>query len=234
MDGDLNRLKGSQDRESFVAVLDEMMASELTNDFWTTHAAGGARKLVGAQPGAVRVRRRAEPARRARAVLAQEGDRPARPRDQDEEEVAGTPPPVPARVAGAQGVTASRLCNQIANFALLEWPEHGTCDAPPSEYVPKHPAPLRPTSGSGCTNWHDTAWPIGVSRLFGLSGARRRLMAGIIRHKAKASSGHAWLPNPSSKRLSWPGSASACWRVGNGAEIAPGIAATEASGDSAP
>lgn len=35
MDGDLNRLKGVKDGESFAAILEEIMANELTNDFWT-------------------------------------------------------------------------------------------------------------------------------------------------------------------------------------------------------
>lgn len=35
MDGDLNRLKGAKDAAGFAATLEEIMANELTNDFWT-------------------------------------------------------------------------------------------------------------------------------------------------------------------------------------------------------
>ena len=35
MDGDLNRLKEVKDAEGFAATLEEIMANELTNDFWT-------------------------------------------------------------------------------------------------------------------------------------------------------------------------------------------------------
>ena len=35
MDGDLNRIKGLSDAAQFSRVIEDMMASELTNDFWT-------------------------------------------------------------------------------------------------------------------------------------------------------------------------------------------------------
>src|SRR5581483_3293227 len=35
LDGDLNRLKGAKDGDAFIAALEDMMAVELTNDFWT-------------------------------------------------------------------------------------------------------------------------------------------------------------------------------------------------------
>ncbi|HOB33742.1 MAG TPA: hypothetical protein PKH32_12770, partial [Verrucomicrobiota bacterium] len=35
MDGDLNRLKGVKDGDGFVETLEGIMATELTNDFWT-------------------------------------------------------------------------------------------------------------------------------------------------------------------------------------------------------
>jgi len=35
MDGDLNRIRGLTDPDSFVSVLDDLMMNELTNDFWS-------------------------------------------------------------------------------------------------------------------------------------------------------------------------------------------------------
>jgi hypothetical protein len=92
MDGDLNRLKEVEDEESFAATLEEMMANVLTNDFWTVS--------LGTESGPVRLCGRAKPTGLAGAVLPQEDTGPARPHDQDEEEIAGTSSPFPACLAG--------------------------------------------------------------------------------------------------------------------------------------
>lgn len=62
-------------------------------------AARGARELVPAQPGVVRLCRCSEPARRSRAVFTQEGERSHRSCAEAEEETAGAAPSLSARVA---------------------------------------------------------------------------------------------------------------------------------------
>lgn len=72
--------------------------------------------------------------------------------------------------------------NQLANFALLEWPENiKISDAPPAEYVPK----IRPRFPDDewsrmhehhamPENWHQMPYETFLQE-------RRKLMAGIIR-----------------------------------------------------
>ena len=51
-------------------------------------------------------------------------------------QAAGAPPPVPEGLACREGIDDRRLVNQMANYALLEWPENlDIRDKPPIEYV---------------------------------------------------------------------------------------------------
>lgn len=79
------------------------------------------------------------------------------------------------------GIGAVRETNQIANFALVEWPENTAIGAkPPKEYFPSSRAGLSSTDWERQTYWH--ALPEGWAELsYGdFLTARRQLMARVI------------------------------------------------------
>jgi hypothetical protein len=81
-----------------------------------------------------------------------------------------------------QGVNDIRIVNQMANFALLEWPDNlGISDDPPSEYVPQVRKRFSNGDWEAMCDMH--ALPEGWERMDyqDFLPRRRQLMAGIIR-----------------------------------------------------
>ena len=81
-----------------------------------------------------------------------------------------------------QGVGDLKLINQMANFALLEWPENiSISDAPPSEYVPKVRDRINDPEWQIMHELH--AMPIDWEKMdyTDFLSARRVLMGGVIR-----------------------------------------------------
>lgn len=71
MDGDLNRVKAAEDAGGFVAALDDVIASELTNDYWNITLPAELNSSS-AQPPTLRILRRSEPSEFAGPVLPKE------------------------------------------------------------------------------------------------------------------------------------------------------------------
>lgn len=81
-----------------------------------------------------------------------------------------------------QGVQDLKLINQVANTALLEWPENiQISDAAPSEYVPKIREPFSSEEWSRMHRLH--ALPMNWEQMeyADFPDERRKLMAAIIR-----------------------------------------------------
>ncbi len=81
-----------------------------------------------------------------------------------------------------QGIKDLRMINQMANYALLEWPENiAISDAPPSKYVPEIRARLTPKEWSTMNELH--ALPVDWENMNyeEFLQERRKLMASIIR-----------------------------------------------------
>lgn len=82
----------------------------------------------------------------------------------------------------SEGVTDLKIINQLANFALLEWPDNiEISDDPPSEYVPK--IGHRFSANEWCKmheyhalpeDWHKMPYEVFLAE-------RRKLMAAVIR-----------------------------------------------------
>jgi hypothetical protein len=182
MDGDLNRLKGVQDGHAFIRVLDDLIANELTNDYWTITlpaalATSSARNpqlfaYVAAQNrlGAPvlfshkKVGELIDPALKAKKKSLERHHL------------------FPRAWLEKQGIDARTLVNQIANYALVEWPDNiGISDAPPAVYVPE----IRKRTSE--SDWREMcrlhALPDGWEQLdYETFLARRRdLMASVIR-----------------------------------------------------
>lgn len=182
MDGDLNRVRGISDAEPFVAVLEELMASALTNDFWSITLPAALESSSARNPELFAY------------VAAQ--NRLGAPVLFSHKKVSDLIDPAlktkkkplerhhlfPRAWQEAQGETDLKVINQMANFALLEWPENiDISDDPPSVYVPKIRPRFKPDEWQRMhelhalpAQWESLGYPDFLA-------ARRRLMAGIIR-----------------------------------------------------
>jgi hypothetical protein len=138
VEADLNRTKGIRDAATFVATLNALMASALTNDFWTitlpgeleTSAATGpylaayhaAQNQLGAPVlfSTQKVSDLLDPALRLKKKALERHHL------------------FPRAWLERQGIKDLRVINQVANMALLEWPDNiDISDTPPVEYLPK-------------------------------------------------------------------------------------------------
>lgn len=187
MDGDLNRIKEAENGDAFAAILEGVMSSTLTNDFWTVtlpanmdsssarnpelFAYVAAQNRLGAPVlfSHKKVQDLLDPAIRTRKKALERHHL------------------FPRAWLESQGVNDLKKINQLANFALLEWPENiGISDAPPAEYLPRirqrfptdewrrmHELHALPEG------WHEMPYEAFLQE-------RRKLMAAIIRRGFEA------------------------------------------------
>jgi hypothetical protein len=182
MDGDLNRLKGAKDGDSFAGILEEMMANELTNDFWTVTLPSNLDSSSARNPELFAYI--AAQNRLGASVLfshkkVQDLLDPAiktKKRALERHHL------FPRAWLEKQGVEDLKKINQLANFALLEWPENiKISDTPPVEYAPQIQLRFRDDEWSRMLehhampeNWHQMPYERFLQE-------RRKLMASIIR-----------------------------------------------------
>lgn len=182
MDGDLNRLKEAKDGESFVSILEEMMANELTNDFWTVTLPANLDSSSARNPElfayVAAQNRLGAPVLFSHKKVQDLLD----PAIKTKKKALERHHLYPRAWLESQGVEDLKKINQLANFALLEWPENlDISDTPPADYVPKihkrfaadewarmHEYHAMPE------NWHEMPYETFLQE-------RRKLMAGITR-----------------------------------------------------
>lgn len=182
MDGDLNRLKAASDGESFEAILEQMMANELTNDFWTVTLPANMDSSSASSPELFAYiaaqNRLGAPVLFSHKKIHDLLD----PTIKTTKKALERHHLFPRAWLEKHGVQDLKKINQLANFALLEWPENLTIsDEPPSSYVPKlrerftneewkimHELHALPE------NWHEMQYEEFLQK-------RRELMAAIIR-----------------------------------------------------
>ena len=183
MDGDLNRVRGIAEPTAFVTVLEELMGNELTNDYWTISLPAALESSSARNPELFAY------------VAAQ--NRLGAPVLFSHKRVGDLIDPVlrtkkkplerhhlfPRAWQEAQGQTDLKVINQMANFALLEWPDNIAIggDEAPSEYVPKLRTRFTAIEWLRMQDLH--ALPEGWELLAypDFLAARRQLMAGVIR-----------------------------------------------------
>jgi hypothetical protein len=182
MDGDLNRLRGISTTEPFVEVLESLMQSALTNDFWTITLPAALESSSARNPELFAF------------VAAQ--NRLGAPVLFSHKKVSDLIDPVlrtkkkplerhhlfPRAWQEAQGETDMKVINQMANLALLEWPDNIEISKdPPSSYVPKFRTRFSEEEWRRMQEYH--ALPEGWENLpyHDFLIARRQLMAAIIR-----------------------------------------------------
>lgn len=137
MDSDLNRLKSIATADDFLMMLDSVMESELTNDFWTITLpteldSSSARNpelfaYVAAQ------NRLGAPVLFSHKKVSDLID----PALQTKKKALERHHLFPRAWLELQGEDDLKRINQMANFALLEWPDNiEISDSPPSDYLP--------------------------------------------------------------------------------------------------
>ena len=138
MDGDLNRLRGVGDADRFVAVLDELIGNQLTGDFWTTTLPAALNSSSARNPelfAYVAAQNRLNaPVLFSHKKVSELLDPALRTKKKSLERHHLFPRAWLER----EGEQDRKIINQMANYALLEWPENiDISDTPPSQYVPK-------------------------------------------------------------------------------------------------
>jgi hypothetical protein len=182
MDGDLNSVLAAKDGEAFAALIEELMASQLTNDFWQLTLPANLDSSSARNPElfayvAAQNRLNAPVLFSHKKV----GDL-LDPSLKTKKKALERHHLFPRAWLESQGINDLKLINQQANFALLEWPENiGISDTAPSDYVAK----IRPRfSDDEWTRMHEHhALPEGWQGMpyETFLHERRKLMAAITR-----------------------------------------------------
>jgi hypothetical protein len=182
MDGDLNRIKAVEDAAGFVTALDDVIANELTNDFWTITLPADLNSSSARNPelfAYVAAQNRLHaPVLFSHKKVSELID----PALQTKRKALERHHLFPRAWLEKQGVDDLKIINQMANFALLEWPENiDISDTPPHEYVPKIAKRFSSTDWTRMQEAH--ALPDGWETIEypAFLDERRRLMASIIR-----------------------------------------------------
>ncbi len=182
MDGDLNRFKAAKDAVSFVGILEEMMANELTNDFWSVTLPAKLDSSSARNPELFAYM--AAQNRLVAPVLFSHKNVPdlLDPAIRTKRRALERHHLFPRAWLERQGIVDLKQINQLANFALLEWPDNiGISDKPPMEYVPKIRERFSAEDWNRMHEFH--ALPEGWSEMQyeTFLQERRKLMAAITR-----------------------------------------------------
>lgn len=182
MDADLNLLREIKDASGFLSTLDGIMASELTNDFWTISLPAKLDSSSARNPElfcyVAAQNRLGAPVLFSHKKLSELID----PALQTKKKALERHHLNPRAWLERQGETDLRVINQMANFALLEWPDNiDISDDPPSEYVPAIKSRFTNEQWAAMNEFHalPANWETMVYSDF--LEQRRKLMAGIIR-----------------------------------------------------
>ncbi|WP_243438173.1 GmrSD restriction endonuclease domain-containing protein [Fundidesulfovibrio soli] len=182
MDADLNRIKTAKTSDDFVRILDEIMSSELTNDYWRITLPADLDSSSARNPGlfgyVAAQNRLGAPVLFSHKKVSDLID----PALKTKKKALERHHLFPRAWLERQGVEDMKLINQMANFALLEWPDNiSISDTSPMEYVPE--VRSRFTAVEWATmcemhalpeNWETLSYDAFLLR-------RRELMADIIR-----------------------------------------------------
>ncbi len=182
MDGDLNRLKLAKDADGFVSTLENVMTTELTNDFWAVTLPANLDSSSARNPElfayVAAQNRLAAPVLFSHKKIQDLLD----PAIKTKKKSLERHHLFPRAYLEREGIDDLKQINQMANLALLEWPDNiAISDVAPKEYVPI----IRARFSAG--EWEDMhkrhALPANWETMdYGaFLDARRKLMAAIIR-----------------------------------------------------
>lgn len=182
MDGDLNRLKGVRESDDFVGSLEEIIASELTNDFWMITLPSNLDSSSARNPElfayVAAQNRLGAPVLFSHKKVGDLID----PTLQAPKKALERHHLFPRAWLERQGLDDLKLINQMANLALLEWPDNiAIGDEPPVLYAPKIRKRFSETEWRSMCDLHGL--PDGWDKMeySAFLAERRNLMAAIIR-----------------------------------------------------
>ncbi len=182
MDGDLARIRSVKDGDDFIGILDEVMASELTNDFWMITLPANLDSSSARNPAlfayVAAQNRLGAPVLFSHKSIGDLID----PALQTRKKALERHHLFPRAWLERQGTDDQRTINQMANYALLEWPDNlGIGDDPPAAYVPAIRGRFSNGDWEAMRELHGL--PEGWDRMAyeDFLPKRRQLMAGIIR-----------------------------------------------------
>lgn len=182
MDGDLNRLKGIKTANEFVATLDGVMASELTNDYWTITLPANLDSSSARNPELFAYiaaqNKLSAPVLFSHKKVPELLDPSLKTTKKSLERHHLFP-----KAWLAKNVSDDlKLINQQANFALIEWPDNiDISDDPPGEYVPKIRARFTPDEWQRMHELHALPANWESMNYLDFLSERRKLMAAVIR-----------------------------------------------------
>lgn len=182
MDGDLNRLKGIKSAEEFTATLDDVMASELTNDFWAITLPADLDSSSARNPELFAYiaaqNKLSAPVLFSHKKVPELLDPSLKTTKKSLERHHLFP-----RAWLAKNVSDDlKQINQQANYALIEWPDNiDISDDPPPEYVPKIRARFSPEDWQRMHDLHALPENWESMDYTDFLTERRKLMAAIIR-----------------------------------------------------
>lgn len=182
MDGDLNLVEDLTESGAFIDVLAKIERDTLTQDFWTITLPNQL-DSSSAQSPSLFAYHAAQNLLNAPVLFSNKSIR-----DLLDPSLKTKKKPLerhhlfPRAWLESQGITDLKKINQVANYALLEWPDNlDISDAPPSEYVPQMKARFSPHQWEQMCSVHalPTGWEKMVYDEF--LPKRRALMAEVIR-----------------------------------------------------
>jgi hypothetical protein len=195
MDQDLARLRGVENAHEFEQILNQEVETQFHRDFWQINVPQSLMSSAGRGPGMFAYYA-ALNILNAPVLFSK-----LRVPELSDPVVKGTKLALerhhlfPVAHLKKQGITETRDYNQIANFALLEWPDNiAITDRAPSDYFPEYASRFAQDDFAEMVRLH--ALPSGWTTMsyFEFLDARRKLMAQVIREGYERLSGEGGEP----------------------------------------
>ncbi len=182
MDSDLNRLKVVHDASGFLGALEDLIGNDLTNDFWSITLPANLATSSARNPElfayVASQNRLGAPVLFSHKRVSELID----PALQAKRKPLERHHLFPRAWLAREGIEDLKIVNQMANYALLEWPENiDISDRSPTEYVPAIAKRFAKAEWAAMHEAH--ALPLGWESMpyETFLEERRRLMAAIIR-----------------------------------------------------
>lgn len=182
LDADLARFRSITDADAFLAVLDGILSSELTNDFWEITLPANLDSSSARNPELFAYiaaqNKLGAPVLFSHKTVRDLID----PAIQSRKKALERHHLFPRAYLERNGVTERRAINQLANYALLEWPDNlDISDADPKDYVPEIEERFGENEWRAMHEHHALPESWQTMDYGDFLDARRKLMAGIIR-----------------------------------------------------
>lgn len=182
LDADLARFRSVQDADTFLEVLDGILGSELTNDFWEISLPASLDSSSARNPElfayVAAQNKLGAPVLFSHKTVRDLID----PAIQSKKKALERHHLFPRAYLERSGITERRSINQMANYALLEWPDNlSISDEAPSDYVPRIAERFSENDWSAMQEFHALPADWQSMNYEEFLDARRKLMAAIIR-----------------------------------------------------